>query len=119
VSENPTAAQVSHPDLLAIYTNDHLASATGGIELVGRMLREHRGTPYEDRLRRLLGELREEKSALAATMRSLGIPVRQYKQIAVWVGEKLSRGKLNGHLLSRSPLSSLVEFEVLASAVRG
>jgi hypothetical protein len=27
--------------------------------------------------------------------------------------------KLNGHLLSRSPLSDLVEFEFLASAVRG
>jgi hypothetical protein len=119
VSENRSPTGVGHPELLAIYTNDHLASSTGGIELVSRMLGEHKGTPYEDRLRQLLDELREEKSALAATMKSLDIPVRQYKQVAAWVAEKGSRAKLNGHLLSRSPLSSLVEFEFLASAVRG
>ena len=57
--------------------------------------------------------------AAPATARALGLPVRQYKQVAVWIAEKGSRLKLNGHLLSRSPLSSLVEFEFLASAVRG
>ena len=36
---------------------------------------------------------------------------------ASWIGEKLSRVKLNGHLLSRSPLSDLVEFEFIATAV--
>jgi len=45
--------------------------------------------------------------------------VRQYKQVAVWIAEKASRLKLNGHVLTRSPLSGLVEFEFLASAVRG
>ncbi|HLM06737.1 MAG TPA: hypothetical protein VK402_16280, partial [Blastococcus sp.] len=32
-------------------------------------------------------------------------------------GEKLARAKLNGHLLTRSPLSDLVEFEFIATAV--
>src|SRR3712207_7749006 len=50
-------------------------------------------------------------------MDALGLPVRQYKQIGSWVGEKLSRLKLNGYLLSRSPLSDLVEFEFIATAV--
>jgi hypothetical protein len=50
-------------------------------------------------------------------MADLGIPVRQYKQIASWLGEKASRAKLNGHVLSRSPLSDLVEFEFIATAV--
>ena len=50
-------------------------------------------------------------------MAALGLPVRQYKQVASWIGEKLSRAKLNGHLLSRSPLSDLVEFEFIATAV--
>jgi hypothetical protein len=119
VSENPSPTGVNHPDLLAIYLNDHLASAAGGIELVSRMVGSHRGTRYEERLRQLLGELREEKDALTAVIRALGLPVRYYKQLAVWAAEKASRVKFNGHLLSRSPLSSLVEFEFLASAVRG
>ena len=110
---------VRQPDLLGVYCNDHLASAAGGIELVSRMIGAQRGSRYEGPLRQLLDELREEKSALTRQTRALGLPVRQYKQVAVWVAEKASRAKLNGHLLSRSPLSDLVEFEFLASAVRG
>ena len=119
MSDTPTRTGAGHPDLLGVYVNDHLAAATGGIELVARMIGAHRETRHEDALRQLLGELREEKAALLQTMSTLGIPVRQYKQLAAWVAEKASRGKLNGSLVSRSPLSSLIEFEFLASAVRG
>jgi hypothetical protein len=117
VSESPAAGAVRNPDLLGIYCNDHLAAATGGIELVSRMLGVHRGTAYEPRLEELLDELREERAGLRSSMAALGLPVRQYKQVASWVGEKLSRAKLNGHVLSRSPLSDLVEFEFIATAV--
>ncbi len=115
--------QPVHPqrnaELLGVYVNDHLAAATGGIELVSRMIGVHRGARWEQPLGQLLGELREERSALLGVTRALGIPVRQYKQLGVWLAEKVSRVKLNGRLLSRSPLSDLVEFEFLASAVRG
>ncbi|MFW3168499.1 hypothetical protein [Geodermatophilus sp. CPCC 206100] len=117
MSESSAPGGIRHLELLGVYTNDHLAAATGGIELVCRMLGRHRGTAFEPRLAELLAELREERAALESTMQTLGIPVRQYKQIATWVGEKLSRAKLNGHLLSRSPLSDLVEFEFIATAV--
>jgi hypothetical protein len=120
VSDTPPSTEpAARDELLAIYVNDHLASAAGGIELVSRMIRAHQGSSHEAGLRQLLDELRQEKTDLTATARSLGVPVRQYKQIAVWLAEKGSRLKLNGRLLSRSPLSSLVEFEFLASAVRG
>ncbi|MGY2128857.1 hypothetical protein [Blastococcus sp. SYSU DS0617] len=111
-------AGLHNVDLLAIYCNDHLAASTGGIELVRRMLDVHRGTPYAAPLEQLLAELHEEKAALRATMDTLGLPVQRHKQVALWFGEKVSRLKLNGRLLSRSPLSDLVEFEFLASAVR-
>ena len=117
MSEPTAPGGIRNTDLLGVYTNDHLASATGGVELVSRMLGRWRGTPYEPRLEELLGELREERTALRGTMQALGLPVREYKQAAVWLGEKLSRAKLNGHLLSRSPLSDLVEFEFIATAV--
>jgi hypothetical protein len=119
VTESPATAGIRNPDLLGIYVNDHLMAATGGVELVARMLKTHRGKPFEPHLEQLLGELREEKTALLATMKALGIPVRQYKQAATWVGEKISRLKLNGRLLSRSPLSDLIEFEFIATAVLG
>ena len=117
MSESSAAGAVHDLDLLGIYCNDHLAAATGGIELVSRMLGRHRGTTHEAKLEELLDELREERAALRSAMAALDIPVRQYKQVASWVGEKLARLKLNGHLLSRSPLSDLVEFEFIATAV--
>ena len=118
MSESSSAAgAVRNHELLGIYCNDHLAAATGGIELVSRMLGRHRGGEYEQRLEQLLDELREERSAVRGSIQALGLPVRQYKQIGAWVGEKLSRAKLNGYLLSRSPLSDLVEFEFIATAV--
>jgi hypothetical protein len=119
VSESSPSGGSRNPALLGIYCNDHLAAATGGIELVSRMLGEHRGASYEPHLERLLGELREERAALVSMMGTLGFPVRQYKQAASWVAEKFTRLKLNGHLLSRSPLSDLIEFEFISTAVLG
>jgi hypothetical protein len=119
VSESSPSGGVRNPDLLGIYCNDHLMASTGGVELVSRMVGTHRGTPYEAPLERLLTELREERSALRSMMDVLGVPVRQYKQVATWVGEKVSRLKLNGRLLSRSPLSDVIEFEFIATAVLG
>ncbi|WP_324273109.1 hypothetical protein [Blastococcus brunescens] len=117
MSESSAAGAVRNPDLLGIYCNDHLAAATGGIELVSRMIGVHRGTAYEPRLEQLLDELREERAGIRSSMAALGLPVTQYKQLASWLGEKASRLKLNGHLLSRSPLSDLVEFEFISTAV--
>ena len=117
MSEPTAPGGIRNTDLLGVYTNDHLASATGGVELVSRMLGRWRGTSYEPRLEQLLDELREERTALRTQMQALGLPVREYKQAAVWLGEKESRAKLNGHLVSRSPLSDLVEFEFIATAV--
>jgi hypothetical protein len=119
VSESSATGGIRNLDLLGIYCNDHLAASTGGVELVNRMLSHHRGTKYERPLAQLLVELHEERAALRSTMAALSIPTRQYKQLASWVGEKIARGKLNGRLLSRSPLSDLVECEFISTAVLG
>jgi hypothetical protein len=117
VPESRAPDGVRNPDLLTVYCNDHLAAATGGIELVTRMLGHHRGGPHDGALAQLLDELREERAALRTTMRALGVPVREYKQAVTWAAEKLARLKLNGRLLTRSPLSDLVEWEFIATAV--
>jgi hypothetical protein len=117
VSESSPSGGIRNPDLLGIYVNDHLMAANGGVELVSRMLGSHRGDRYETPLRQLLDELHEEKTAHLNMAAALGIPVRQYKQLASWVGEKFARLKPNGRLLSRSPLSDVLEFEFITSAV--
>jgi hypothetical protein len=117
LTESSAPGGIRNHGLLGIYCNDHLASATGGVELVNRMIGSHRGTRFEAPLRGLLDQLKEERSTLQSMMAALDIPVRQYKQLATWVGEKVARIKLNGHLLSRSPMSSVVEFEFISTAV--
>jgi hypothetical protein len=47
------------------------------------------------------------------------VRVRRYKAYAAWIGEKAGRLKFNGHLTSRSPLSSLEELELLQLGVAG
>ena len=107
-------------DLLGVYLNDHLAGATGGLELVRRMAASAKpGTETDAVMKRLVGEIRADRSALIAMMAALGVKIRGYKVFAAWAGEKAGRLKPNGHLLSRSPLSNLEETEMLRLGVEG
>jgi hypothetical protein len=117
----PTAKAARHPGdgLLGIYLNDHLAGATGGMELARRAAAASRGGKAGDELRRFAADVAADRAALLDIMAALGVPVRAYKVCAGWIGEKAGRLKLNGRLLSRSPLSSLEELELLRLGVSG
>ena len=117
-ADTPTARR-SGRDLLGIYLNDHLAGATGGLELARRMAASHRGLAADGTMQRLAAEVAQDRAALEDIMAALDIPVRAYKVRAAWIGEKAARLKLNGHILTRSPLSSLEELEMLRLGVEG
>jgi len=106
-------------DLLSIYLNDHLAGATGGAELAARMAMSQGGGADGDTLRQVAAEITRDRAALLEIMDVLGVPVRSYKVYAGWLAEKAGRLKFNGHLLARSPLSSLEELEMLRLGVEG
>ena len=108
-----------HTDLLGVYLNDHLAGATTGRELCRRAAASHRGSTAGDLLARLADEIAEDRDELLRLMRALDVPVRRYKTATGWVGERLGRLKLNGHLVRRSPLSSVLELEALRLGVEG
>ncbi len=108
----------SGPGLLGIYLNDHLAGATGGAELARRVAGSHVGEPG-GALQRFAAEVAQDRAALLEIMAALGIPVRGYKVWAGWAGEKAGRLKLNGRLLTRSPLSSPEELEMMRLGVEG
>jgi hypothetical protein len=106
--------------LLGIYLNDHLAAATtAGLELARRAAASHRGSDTGERLARFAADVAADRGALRSIMAALGAPVRHYKSYAAWVAEKAARLKLNGSLRSRSPLSSVVELEMLRLGVEG
>jgi hypothetical protein len=105
--------------LLAIYLNDHLAAATGAGELARRAAGANRGSDYGRFLDELTAEIDEDRTALLAIMAELGIRVDRIKLAAGWGAEKLGRLKLNGRLLAYSPLSRLIELELLELGVHG
>jgi hypothetical protein len=103
--------------LLGIYLNDHLAGAMGGIELARRCLSNNRGTPLEADLEKLVREIEEDRVVLEGLMERLRIPRSPVKAPVAWALEKVGRLKLNGRLLEYSPLSRVVELELLSSGV--
>jgi hypothetical protein len=112
-------APQSRQALLGIYLNDHLAGATGGVELARRLAGWHHDPAKRVTLQRLAADIDHDRRALVQLMAVLGVPVRHYKLSAAWAAEKAARLKLNGRPLGRSPLSSLEELEMLRLGMEG
>jgi hypothetical protein len=114
-----TGGTQSERHLLGIYLNDHLAGSTLGLELARRAAASRRVAGSGEVLKRFAAEVADDRTALLSIMATLGVPVRRYKSYAAWLVEKVGRLKPNGHLLDRSPLSSVVELELLRLGVEG
>jgi hypothetical protein len=113
-------ARRTEQDLLGVYLNDHLAGATVGVQLVRRMAASAEpGSETAGVVKSLVKEITADRSALVKMMAAVGVKIRGYKVFAAWAGEKAGRLKLNGHVLSRSPLSALEETEMLRLGVEG
>ncbi|MFF2716616.1 hypothetical protein [Streptomyces sp. NPDC058011] len=106
-------------DLLAIYLNDHLAGSTGGLELLRRAARAHPPGAVAQQLRELVAEVTEDRDELLQIMRELGIAPRRSRVLLGRIGELTGRLKTNGRLLSRSPLSDVLELEAMRLGVEG
>jgi hypothetical protein len=113
------AGPLSGRSLLGVYLNDHLAGATAGTELARRAAAAQRDPAKRGVMRALADEISEDRQALLEIMAALGVPARGYKVAAGWLAEKAGRLKLNGSLLARSPLSDLLELEMMRLGVEG
>lgn len=105
--------------LLGSYLNDHLAGATVGRELTKRTLGSNRDNEFGAFLEGLLVEIEEDRDTLLAVMRAVDAGQDRVKAAGALVAERLGRLKLNGSIVSYSPLSRLVEFEGLSLGVEG
>ena len=113
------ASKRAGTDLVGIYLNDHLAGATAGTELARRVAKSHQNGPDGSVLKQFSADVADDRASLVRIMSALGVTIRTYKVYAAWIGEKAGRLKFNGHLLTRSPLSSLEELEILELGVQG
>ena len=114
-----TAEQSAHGRYTAVYLNDHLAGSTFAVELARRAAGEYDGTELGAFLARLAREIAEDRQALRRVMAAAGARPDAAKCTLAWVAEKVGRLKLNGRLLSRSPLSPLLELEALEVGIYG
>ncbi|WP_411148455.1 hypothetical protein [Streptomyces sp. A30] len=108
-------------NLLGIYLNDHLAGSTLGVDRV-RMLADaesERDPELADAVRPIAEEIAEDRASLLQIMRSLDVPVRRYKIVAGRLAERAGRLKANGRLVRRSPLTPMLELELLRLGVEG
>ena len=106
-------------ELFGLYLSDHLTGATAGAERMERMSVAYVDTPVYASLSELAEELRLERAFLVHLIDDLEVRRRLHRQAASWLGERVGRLKLNGRSFSRSPLSLLLELELLRSAVIG
>jgi hypothetical protein len=106
--------------LLAIYLNDHLAGATGGVELARRLRASNEDDPeFGPVLAEVCAEVEADRETLKAVMDRLGVGQSKLKPLGAVLGERLGRLKLNGRLRGYSPLSRLDELELLQIGVVG
>lgn len=114
-------AQSAEPDrLLAIYLNDHLAGATLGVELARRLRSSNRAdAEFGEPLARICAEIEEDRETLIRLAERMGFKRNPVKPALARVAERLGRLKLNGQLRGYSPLSRVLELEVLATGIGG
>jgi hypothetical protein len=104
---------------LQIYLRDHLAAALAGTELAKRAAGNNRRTELGAILEELAREIDEDRRTLVELMGQLRIEPDQLKMMVAWSVEKVARLKPNGQLLRYSPLSRLLELEVLLAGIEG
>ena len=104
--------------MLGVYLNDHLAGSVVGSNLARRLAARERRLAGVEVLEPLATEIAVDREELVDMMRILGIPIR-HKMWAAWAAERAGRLKLNGRLITRSPLSRVLELEAMRLGVEG
>src|SRR4051794_36466100 len=103
---------------LAIYLRDHHAAGRAGLDLARRTAA---GTdlpePCRGQLRAVAEEIAEDHASLELIMGSLSVPASTVKDTLAGAAERLGRLKSNGSIVSRSPLSNVVELEGLLAGL--
>lgn len=104
-------------DLLELYLSDHLTGATAGSSRIARMATDFVDTPVFAQLGELADQISAERDFLERLINDLGMQQKSYRQAVAWVGERIGRLKGNGKVISRSPMTMLLETELMRGAV--
>ncbi len=106
-------------DLLHIYLRDHHALSTGERALARRLAGSHHDGPAAHDLAELADDVAADHAELESIMGAVGARRSTVKPLIAVLGERAGRLKLNGRLLRRSPLATVVELEMMRMVVQG
>jgi UDP-glucose 4-epimerase len=106
-------------DLMSLYLSDHLTGATAGVNRIERMAADFVDTPVYSELATLADAIRANRELLRNIIDDLGFARRPYRQAAAWAAERVGRLKFNGRVIERSPMTMLLETELMRSGVQG
>lgn len=96
------------------YLNDHLSGSVAGLELMNRLAEAHEGTPLGVLMRRFYREVGEEQDLLKSLIEACGSSEKPLAKAAAWLGERISRLKLDA-----GPEDKLCLFESLETLSLG
>ena len=102
---------------LATYLEDHLAGATGALDLLKHIREQYADETLSVLLDDLYAEIAKDRSTLESLSRRIGRGEHSMKEMAARVGEKLSRWKLAREL--SGALGTFEALEVLALGIWG
>lgn len=105
-------------EYLEIYLNDHAAGAAAGVMLARRLARSNRRSPWADRLQEVAAAVEEDARTLESVRSAVGADGGTLKRVGALLVERAGHFKFNGHLLTYSPLSRLLELEGLMGGVQ-
>lgn len=106
-------------NLLRVYLDDHLAGSSAGARRMRHAAERLARTPVGPDLAAVAREVADEQRELAAVVGALGLSRSRVKELAASVGEVLARLKPDGGLRRGSPMTALLEAELLRSALIG
>lgn len=106
-------------DLLGVYLRDQLALGVTWRELARRAERNNRGSDVGDALGQVADAIAEDVRTFESIMRRLGVRPNPIKNALAIAAERVGRLKLNGRLVTYSPLSRFVELEALVMGIEG
>ncbi|UFU05516.1 NAD-dependent epimerase/dehydratase family protein [Ruania halotolerans] len=105
--------------LLGLYLADHLAGATAGRERIRRMAAAYADRSIGPDLARISNEIAYERELLRELIHVLGLHSRPARTAGGWLGERIGRAKANRRVFVTSPVTPLLEIELMRSAVNG
>lgn len=104
---------------IVTYLNDHLAGATGAVELLEHLEKEHADTEVGRLAAELHADVEADRQALKSLMERLEIAQSRTRKAAAWLGEKAAELKLRLDDPAGGSLRLFESLEALSLGIEG